>query len=150
MSLVLEKADSFRHIIRILNTNVDGKQRLAYGIRSIKGIGRRFAIQICKVLRLDLTKRAGELTDDEAHKITEVIKSPRSLQHFQDEISRDGKNYQVTTNELETKLREDLERMKKIKCNRGLRHHWGLRVRGQHTKTTGRGGQTLGVERKKK
>lgn len=37
-----------------------------------------------------------------------------------------------------------------IRCNRGLRHHWGLRVRGQHTKTTGRGGQTLGVERKKK
>ena len=36
------------------------------------------------------------------------------------------------------------------RCNRGLRHHWGLKVRGQHTKTTGRGGQTLGVERKKK
>jgi small subunit ribosomal protein S18e len=49
MSLVLEKADQFRHIIRILNTNVEGKQRLAYGVRSIKGIGRRFAIQICKV-----------------------------------------------------------------------------------------------------
>lgn len=25
MTLVLEKADQFRHIIRILNTNVDGK-----------------------------------------------------------------------------------------------------------------------------
>ncbi|CAD8043291.1 unnamed protein product [Paramecium primaurelia] len=155
MSLVLEKADSFRHIIRILNTNVEGKQRLAYGIRSIKGIGRRFAIQICKVLRLDLTKRAGELTDDEAHKITEVIKSPEAYNIPRWFLNRqrdfkDGKNYQVTTNELETKLREDLERMKKIKCNRGLRHHWGLRVRGQHTKTTGRGGQTLGVERKKK
>jgi hypothetical protein len=24
------------------------------------------------------------------------------------------------------------------RCNRGLRHYWGLRVRGQHTKTTGR------------
>lgn len=24
------------------------------------------------------------------------------------------------------------------RCNRGLRHYWGLKVRGQHTKTTGR------------
>jgi hypothetical protein len=34
-------------------------------------------------------------------------------------------------------LRDDLERLKKIRAHRGLRHFWGLRVRGQHTKTTG-------------
>ena len=56
----------------------------------------------------------------------------------------------MASNILETKLREDIERMYKIKANRGLRHKWGLRVRGQHTKTTGRGGATVGVERKKK
>ena len=43
MSLVLERAAEFKHIVRILNTNIDGKQKMAYGIRSIKGIGRRFA-----------------------------------------------------------------------------------------------------------
>jgi len=46
-------------------------------------------------------------------------------------------------------MREDLERMKKIRCHRGLRHFWGLKTRGQHTKSTGRGGVTLGVMRKK-
>ena len=30
------------------------------------------------------------------------------------------------------KIREDIERLYKIKANRGLRHRWGLRVRG-HT-----------------
>jgi small subunit ribosomal protein S18e len=40
--------------------------------------------------------------------------------------------------------------MKKIKSHKGIRHHWGLKVRGQHTKTTGRRGATVGVERKKK
>ncbi|KAA8550848.1 hypothetical protein F0562_002532 [Nyssa sinensis] len=40
------------------------------------------------------------------------------------------------------KLRDDLERLKKIRNHRGLRHYWGLRVRGQHTKTTGRRGKT--------
>ena len=51
----------------------------------------------------------------------------------------------MASNILETKLREDIERMAKIRCNRGLRHKWGLKVRGQHTKTTGRFGRTVGV-----
>ena len=36
-------------------------------------------------------------------------------------------------------LADDIERLKKIRNHRGLRHYWGIRVRGQHTKTTGRG-----------
>lgn len=34
--------------------------------------------------------------------------------------------------------------------HRGLRHYWGLTVRGQHTKTTGRRGKTVGTAGKKK
>lgn len=49
----------------------------------------------------------------------------------------DGKNFQVLSNGVDSKLRDDLERLKKIRAHRGLRHSWGLRVRGQHTKTTG-------------
>ncbi len=63
---------------------------------------------------------------------------------------KEGKNLQVASNILETKLREDIERLYKIRCNKGIRHKWGLKVRGQHTKTTGRRGKTVGVERKKK
>ncbi|TMS01358.1 40S ribosomal protein S18 [Larimichthys crocea] len=57
--------------------------------------------------------------------------------------------FQVLANGLDNKLREDLERLKKIRAHRGLRHFWGLRVRGQHTKTTGRRGRTVGVSKKK-
>jgi len=57
--------------------------------------------------------------------------------------------FQVLATSLETKLRDDLERMKKIRLHKGLRHHWGLKVRGQHTKTTGRKGRTVGVVKKK-
>lgn len=56
---------------------------------------------------------------------------------------------QVMANMLDNKLREDLERLKKIRAHRGLRHYWGVRVRGQHTKTTGRRGRTVGVSKKK-
>ena len=40
---------------------------------------------------------------------------------------------------------DDLERLKKIRSHRGIRHYWGVRVRGQHTKTTGRRGRTVGA-----
>lgn len=56
-SLYLEKVDTFKHIIRILNTNIDGKRLVPYAIRAIKGVGRRFAITLCKKARIDPTKR---------------------------------------------------------------------------------------------
>ena len=43
----------------------------------------------------------------------------------------------------------DIERLKKIRNHRGLRHYWQLRVRGQKTKTTGRRGRTVGVSSRK-
>jgi hypothetical protein len=57
----------------------------------------------------------------------------------------DGKYGHLLSNQLDSKMREDLERLKKIRNHRGLRTYWGLRVRGQHTKTTGRRGKTVGV-----
>ena len=54
------------------------------------------------------------------------------------------------SNNWDTKLREDLERMRKIRLHRGLRHVWGLKVRGQHTCSTGRTGTTIGYVRQKK
>lgn len=33
--------------------------------------------------------------------------------------------FQLTSSSLDSKLREDLERLKKIKAHRGLRHYWG-------------------------
>ena len=38
---------------------------------------------------------------------------------------KDGKYSQVMSNALDNKLREDLERLKKIRAHRGLRHYWG-------------------------
>lgn len=38
---------------------------------------------------------------------------------------KDGKYSQVTSNGLDNKIREDLERLKKIRAHRGLRHYWG-------------------------
>jgi small subunit ribosomal protein S18e len=46
-------------------------------------------------------------------------------------------------------MRDDLDRMKKMRQHRGLRHYWGLKVRGQHTKTTSRRGRSTAMTKKK-
>ena len=153
MSLVV-KSDDFQHILRVLNTNVDGRQKVQYALTSIRGVGRRFANIVCKKAEVDLNKRAGELNNDEIERLVTIIQNPRQFKVPDWMLNRkkdfkDGKYSQAASNILDMKLREDLERLKKIRAHRGLRHYWGLRVRGQHTKTTGRKGRTVGVSKKK-
>ncbi|XP_041370661.1 40S ribosomal protein S18 [Gigantopelta aegis] len=152
MALVIP--EKFQHILRVMNTNIDGKTKIMFAMTSIKGIGRRFSNVVCKKANIDLTKRAGELSEEEVERIITVMSNPRQYKipdwflNRQKDV-KDGKYGQVLANVLDNKLREDLERLKKIRAHRGLRHFWGLRVRGQHTKTTGRRGRTVGVAKKK-
>merc|ERR1712002_291620 len=129
-----------------MNTNIDGRRKVMFAMTAIRGVGRRYPNLVLK--------KAGEMTEEEVEKIVTIMTTPRQYKipdwflNRQKDI-KDGKYTQVMSNSLETKLREDLERMKKIRAHRGLRHYWGLRVRGQHTKTTGRRGRTVGVSKKK-
>lgn len=49
--------EDFQHILRVLNTNVDGKQKIMFALTSIKGIGRRLANIVCKKADVDMNKR---------------------------------------------------------------------------------------------
>ncbi|KAE9553166.1 hypothetical protein FO519_003605 [Halicephalobus sp. NKZ332] len=152
MSLILP--EKFQHIHRVLNTNIDGNIKIPFALTSIKGVGRRFAYVSCRKAGIDVNRRAGELTEDEMEKLTTVMLNPTQYKipawflNRQRDI-KDGTTAQLLSTSVETKLRDDLERLKKIRSHRGLRHYWGLRVRGQHTKTTGRKGRTVGVSKKK-
>jgi len=152
MSLVVP--EKFQHILRVMNTNIDGRRKIMFAMTSIKGCGRRFSNIVCKKADVDMSKRAGELSEEEVERIVTIMNNPRQYKipdwflNRQKDI-KDGKFSQVLANGLDNKMREDLERLKKIRAHRGLRHYWGLRVRGQHTKTTGRRGRTVGVSKKK-
>ena len=130
-----------------------------YALTEIKGVGRRYANIVCKKADVDLNKRcvgtldryptfsyvpprAGELNSDELERLVTIIQNPTQFKipvwflNRQRDIV-DGKTSQILSNNVDSKLRDDLERLKKIRAHRGLLHFWGLRVRGQHTKTTG-------------
>lgn len=137
---------------------MDGKRKIMYALTEIKGVGRRYSNLVCKKADVDLNKRlvfclifmqslnpgssAGDLNSDELERLVTIIQNPTQFKiptwflNRQKDIV-DGKNFQILSNGVDSKLREDLERLKKIRAHRGLRHYWGLRVRGQHTKTTG-------------
>jgi len=152
LSLVIP--EKFTHILRMLNTNIDGKGKIAFALTKIKGCGRRYSHLVCKKADIDVKKRAGELNEAEVERILSILQNPRSFKIPDWFLNRqkdiiDGKTSQVLSNGLDNKLREDIERLKKIRAHRGLRHYWGVRVRGQHTKTTGRHGRTVGVASRK-
>ena len=125
-----------------------------FALTAIKGIGRRFAGIALKSAGIDPNARAGELNEEHIVKINDVLSRPTEhgipkwfLNRQND--PREGTYSQLVSNGVDTKLREDLEKLKKIKNHRGLRHYWGLKVRGQRTFSTGRRGRTLGVTKKK-
>ena len=136
-------AEDFQHILRILNTNIDGKIKVMFALTKIPGVGRRFANLICKKAEVDHSKRAGDMSADEVEKIVSIIQNPKQFKVPDWFLNRQrdwksGKSNQLFAQNVASKLREDLERLKKIRSHRGIRHYWGVRVRGQHTKTTGR------------
>merc|ERR1719387_3236894 len=70
------QSQNFQHILRMCNTNVQGKEKVMYALCAIKGIGRRLSNLICKKCDIDLKKRAGELTTDEVNKVVAVLNNP--------------------------------------------------------------------------
>jgi len=67
---------------------------------------------------------------DQVEKVITVMSNPRQYKipdwflNRQKDI-KDGKYTQALSNVLDSKIREDLERLKKIRAHRGLRHYWG-------------------------
>ena len=75
MSLVIPP--TFQHILRVMNTNIDGKRNIMFAITAIKGVGRRYANLVLKKADIDLSKRAGELSEEDVEKIITIMQNPR-------------------------------------------------------------------------
>lgn len=149
-----EAKEEFRYIVRIGGTDVDGKKKIPYGLSKIRGIGIRTGEIICSLAGIDANKKVGYLTEEEANKLDDAVSKfqeqevPPWIFNRRKEYTT-GKNLHVIGSDLVMSLREDLNRLKKIRSYRGIRHELGLPVRGQRTRTSFRTGTTMGVSRKK-
>jgi small subunit ribosomal protein S13 len=139
--------------MRIVDANVDGTLKASYAVSKIRGINVRLAHAILRKADIDPEKRAGFLTEAEIDKIEEIAKDPLkygvpSWLANRRKDAETGKNMHLISADLILKSKNDIQEMKDTKSWRGYRHAYGLKVRGQRTKTTGRAGKALGVKKK--
>ncbi len=146
--------DEIKHIVRIANTDLEGKKSVQYSLTGIKGINRRIARIISDRSNVDPTATIGYLDDEKIDSLKKTIEEIVSvlptwmLNRRKDLLTGDDKHI-LATDILLTK-REDLNTLKKTRSYRGVRHERGHKVRGQRTRSTGRKGLTVGVKRKPK
>ena len=119
----------------------------------MKGVGARTAMAICEIAGVDKEKLGGHLNDEELQKIRDAIESyPTEVPLWMLNRQRDietGDELHLFSMDVSMTQDDDIARLRATKAYRGLRHAARKRVRGQRTRSNGRSGLTLGVQRKK-
>jgi small subunit ribosomal protein S13 len=138
-----------------LRSRVDGNAKIEYALTQIRGIGRRFAQAIIKVANISPDMRIGAVAEKDLTRLEEIIMNPvkNGIPAYMVNRKKDlrtGEDKHLIGNQLDITIRRDIDRMKRIRSYKGVRHHLHLKVRGQRTKSTGRHGLVIGVMRKKR
>ncbi len=136
-----------------MGTDVQGTLKTVYALTGIKGISLRLSNAILKKAGVNPDVRVGFLAETEINKIEEIIKQPTkyglsSWLFNKRKNGKTGKDIHLTSADLVLRTKMDIDEAKEIRSWRGYRHAYGLKVRGQRTKTTGRAGKALGVKKK--
>ena len=146
-------SQEYRYILRIMGTDMEGTLKTVYALTAIKGISLSLSNAIIKKAGVNPDLRVGFLTEMEIGKIEAVIREPAKygLPAWLFNRRKDtetGKDSHLLSADLVLRTKMDIDQAKEIRSWRGYRHAYSLKVRGQHTKTTGRAGKALGVKKK--
>lgn len=106
---------------RIIGVDIPNDKVVEISLTYLYGIGRKSALDICKAANIKLGTRAKDLTEDELGRITGIL----------------DKEF-IIEGQLRRQVQQNILRLKKIGCYRGIRHGRGLPVRGQRTRTNAR------------
>ena len=148
-----EKTD-FHYIVRIASMDLNGEKDVVLALADLKGIGIRLAETLTKKLDIDESMRLGDLSEDKIEEIRDYIESqeyediPRwMVNNRADPVT--GRDMNLVGNDLNVQIQDNINLLKKIRSYRGIRHETHHKVRGQRTRSNGRKGLTVGVQRKK-
>jgi len=106
---------------RIAGVNIPENKRIEIALTYIYGVGNSLSKKILGEMKIDINKKASDLTPKEVNDLKEYIE----------------KNYKIE-GDLRRQIMINVKRLKDIGAWRGLRHIKGLPVRGQRTKTNNR------------
>jgi len=145
--------ENFNFIVRIANSDIDGQKRTVIGLQSIKGVGKRVSHIVIKRANIDPAIKIGNLPDEKVKELEKLVQTyveyvPSWVINRQMDYES-GADMHLLGNDLELIQKDDINRMKMIRCYRGVRHETRHKVRGQRTRSNGRKGLTMGVSKKK-
>ncbi len=123
---------------------------MVVGLTQIRGVGYMFANTIINVLKINPDQRIGYLSPEQIKSIESIIKNPSASNFPSWFLNRrkdveTGEDKHLITSDIAFTVRNDIEREKTSGSWRGIRHMFGLKVRGQRTRCTGRKGGAVGV-----
>lgn len=142
-----------RELVRIYNTDLDGTKSTMLGLTKIKGISHAMSKAICNVSGLNPYTKLSSLKEDDIKLIEKIIKDPAAsgIAHWMLNRKKDrdsGKDLHLSGQDLDVARKFDIQRLIDIKSCKGIRHMFGLPVRGQRTRSSFRKGRSVGVVRK--
>lgn len=142
-----------RYMIRVANTDLDGKKQIGIALCRIKGISRMMAHALCYVGGIDVRKKAGDVTEAEEAKLNDLVKSPQRagvpvwmLNRRRDPES--GEDMHLISSDVNYVRDNDIKFQRKLRTYKGQRHAVHLPVRGQRTKSHFRRNRKKQVSRK--
>jgi small subunit ribosomal protein S13 len=146
---------AYKHIVRIVNTDLNGSVAIVHALTKIKGVSYMLANTACNVANIEKVRKTGELEDGDIRKLDDVIRNPArygvpSWMFNRRNDWESGEDKHLLSSELDFVRANDIRRLQRIKSYRGLRHAWGQPVRGQRTRSNFRRnkGKVMGVKRK--
>ena len=123
--------DDFSYILRMADTDMDGLKPLATALTSVKGVGARTAIQICKNTGFDPTPRWFLDTDQQEQLRVAIESYAENVPFWMLNRQRDletGNEIHLTGQQVRFTLQDDINRLRTMKCYRGVRHASGNKV----------------------
>lgn len=106
---------------RLLGVDIPNDKKTVYSLQYLYGVGPKIARELCVKANIDHDKPARELTDQELGTLNTLLE----------------RDY-VVEGPLRRQIGQAINRLREIKCYRGMRHRLSLPVRGQRTRTNAR------------
>ena len=143
-------SSEYENLIRIIGNDIPGETKTLIGLTQIRGLGYMFANSILQILKINPDSRIGTLSPEQVSSIEKIIEDPKSANfptwflNRQQDVET-GDDLHLVTSDIAFNIRNDVEREKGVFSWRGYRHMYGLKVRGQRTRCSGRKGGAVGV-----
>ncbi|RMF37684.1 MAG: 30S ribosomal protein S13 [Planctomycetota bacterium] len=104
-----------------MGVDIPNNKKTVIALTYLYGVGPYIAREVCYKTGIDPTKPARDLDEDELSRLATLLE----------------RDYTVE-GPLRRQVAQSINRLREIKCYRGLRHRVGLPVRGQRTRTNAR------------